>query len=43
MNKYVIEIKPFPYIMGKEEIVIVETNKDLDTTMELIKKTIKRK
>lgn len=41
MNKFVIEIKPFPYIMGKEETVIVETNKDLDTTMEIMKEQLK--
>ena len=41
MNKFVIEIKPFPYMMGKEETVIVETNKDLDTTMELMEKQLK--
>ena len=36
MNKYVIEITPFPCMMGRKETVIVETDKDLDTTMELI-------
>ncbi len=40
MNKYVIEIIPFPCMMGKMETVIVETNKDLDTTMELMKKQL---
>ena len=41
MNKFIIEIKPFPHIMGKEETVIVETNKDLDTTMEMMREQLK--
>lgn len=40
MNKFVIKIRPFPCMMGKEETVIVETNKDLDTTMKLMEKQL---
>ena len=40
MNKFVIEIIPFPCMIGREETVIVETDKDLDTTMELIQKQL---
>ena len=41
MNKYVIDIIPFPCKIGREKTVIVETDKDLDTTMELIQKQFK--
>lgn len=41
MNKFVIEIKPFLHITRREEIVIVKTDKDLDTTMELMQKQLK--
>ncbi len=41
MNKFVIEIKPFPHIMGKDEIVVVETDKNIDMTLELMQNQLK--
>lgn len=41
MNKFVIEINPYPCVMGKDETVIVETDKDLDVTMEIMREQLK--
>lgn len=42
MNTYIIEIHPFPHIMGRDKIVKLISEKDLDTVLNELKEKLQK-
>lgn len=43
MQTYIVEIHPFPYVMGNDKIVKIESEKDLDTVLQELENKLKKK
>lgn len=42
MNTYIIEVHPFPHIMGRDKIVKLSSEKDLDTVLNELKDKLEK-